>query len=93
MNVYYGINEKLWKGDRRKTPLKEFPVTQNFLWGTREIHIPALYIGKDGVVAAFPHRRIALSSMHFEPVREIRWRAVFQVKPMEDLEVDFPISF
>lgn len=84
MNVYYGINEKLWKGDGRKTLLKEFPVTQNFLWGTREIHIPALYIGKDGVVAdvcsKLPTREVLSFQKKWDRARRL------SLKSQEDYE-------
>lgn len=38
-----------------------------------------------------PHRRTTFSSLHFEPVSEIRWRVVFQVKDRKDMEIEFSI--
>lgn len=38
-----------------------------------------------------PERRTAVSSMHFEPVPEIRWRMVFQVRTKPRMEVSFVI--
>lgn len=38
-----------------------------------------------------PDRRVTVSSMHFAPVEEIQWRAVFQVKKKEDMEIFFPL--
>ncbi|KAI4452132.1 hypothetical protein C823_006714 [Eubacterium plexicaudatum ASF492] len=39
--------------------------------------------------SAILERRAAVSSMHFEPVRQVQWRIVFEVKEREDLEVCF----
>ncbi len=50
MNVYYRKNGNTWKEDRRKSPLSCIPVNRTFLWGSHEIRIPALYIGREGVV-------------------------------------------
>lgn len=41
--------------------------------------------------SAFPERRMAASSMHFEPVPEIRWRMVFQIRAKANLEIPFSI--
>lgn len=38
-----------------------------------------------------PDDRTAISSLHFEPVSEIRWRMVFQIKTKEDLEISLPV--
>ena len=46
MNVYYRKNGNTWKEDRRKSPLSCIPVNRTFLWGSHEIRIPALYIGR-----------------------------------------------
>ncbi len=40
---------------------------------------------------ADPHKRAAFSSLYFEPVSEIRWRVVFQIKDKEDMEIGFSI--
>lgn len=37
--------------------------------------------------SADENRRTAVSSLHFEPVQQVRWRIVFEVKEREDLEV------
>lgn len=37
-------------------------------------------------------RRAACSSLHFEPVTEVQWRIVFQVKNKEDIEISFPVG-
>ncbi len=50
MNVYYRKSGNTWKEDRRKSPLSCIPVNRTFLWGSHEIRIPALYIGREGVV-------------------------------------------
>lgn len=44
--------------------------------------------GKSGV----PDCRMAVSSMHFEPVAEVRWRMVFQIKPKADMEITLPVQ-
>ena len=48
--------------------------------------------GADGPTAVFvgahtPKLHAACSSLHFEPVGEVEWRAVFSEKLMEDIEV------
>lgn len=54
--------------------------------------------GTSGATAVFlagknpiPERRTAVSSLHFEPVPEIRWRMVFQVLAKPRMEVSFAI--
>lgn len=54
--------------------------------------------GSQGATALFmagktavPHRQMAASSMHFEPVSEIRWRMVFQILPKEEMKIRFSI--
>ena len=37
-------------------------------------------------------KRVAVSSLHFEPVPEVQWRTVFQIKPKSDVEISFPIE-
>ena len=37
-------------------------------------------------------RRMASSSMHYEPVSEIRWRMVFYIKPKADMEITLPVQ-
>ena len=37
-------------------------------------------------------KRMAVSSLHFEPVSEVQWRAVFQIKPKNEVETSFPIK-
>lgn len=39
----------------------------------------------------FPERRLAASSLHFEPVPQTRWRVVFQIKEREDKYIRFSI--
>lgn len=34
---------------------------------------------------------MAVSSLHFEPVSEIRWRVVYSVKRKKDMEISFPL--
>ena len=34
-------------------------------------------------------KSVAFSSLHFEPVHEVHWRVVFQIKPREDAVVSF----
>ena len=53
----------------------------------------------DGPTAVFmagknaaPDKRMAASSLHFEPVSEVQWRMVFQIKPKNDAEISFPIK-
>lgn len=53
---------------------------------------------EDGPTAVFmagkssnPERRTAVSALHFEPVEEVRWRAVFQIQPKPDIEISFDI--
>ena len=55
--------------------------------------------GPDGPTAVFmagknaaPDKRMAASSLHFEPVSEVQWRMVFQIKPKNDTEISFPIK-
>lgn len=36
---------------------------------------------------AVPGRLTAVSALHFQPVEEVRWRIVFQIKPKEDMEI------
>lgn len=55
--------------------------------------------GSDGPTAvimagksAAPEIRAAVSSLHFEPVTEVQWRAIFQIKPKSDVETSFPIK-
>lgn len=48
--------------------------------------------GADGPTAVFvgahtPKLHAACSSLHFEPVEDVEWRAVFSEKLMEDKEV------
>lgn len=45
-------------------------------------------IGKTGC----PDSCTAFSSLHFEPVPNVRWRIVFQIKPREDAVICFPIE-
>ena len=54
--------------------------------------------GTSGATAVFmagknpiPERRTAVSSLHFEPVPEIRWRMVFQVQTRPRMEVSFAL--
>lgn len=54
--------------------------------------------GTSGATAVFlagknpiPERRTAVSSLHFEPVPEIRWRMVFQVLTKPRMEVSFAL--
>ncbi len=42
--------------------------------------------------SSVPDTRTAVSSMHFEPTQEVRWRTVFQVKTREDMEVTLPVQ-
>jgi len=53
----------------------------------------------DGPTAVFmagknaaPDKRLAVSSLHFKPVPEVQWRAVFQIKPKNDVVASFPIK-
>lgn len=39
---------------------------------------------------SLPDLSVAFSSLHFEPVQSVRWRAVFQMKPREDAVLSFP---
>lgn len=55
--------------------------------GTTEGPISIFMAGKSSV----PGSMSAASSLHFEPVEEIRWRMVFQIKPKDDMEISFPI--
>ena len=55
--------------------------------------------GSNGPTAVFmagknaaPDNRMAVSSLHFEPVSEVQWRMVFQIKPKNDTEISFPIK-
>ena len=55
--------------------------------------------GSNGPTAVFmagknaaPDNRMAVSSLHFEPVSEVQWRMVFQIKPKNDAEISFPIK-
>ncbi len=55
--------------------------------------------GPNGPTAVFmagknaaPDKRMAASSLHFEPVSEVQWRMVFQIKPKNDTEISFPIK-
>lgn len=55
--------------------------------------------GADGPTAVFiagknaaPEKRLAVSSLHFEPVPEVQWRVIFQIKPKNDAETSFPIK-
>lgn len=55
--------------------------------------------GSNGPTAVFmagknaaPDKRMAVSSLHFEPVSEVQWRMVFQIKPKNDAEISFPIK-
>lgn len=55
--------------------------------------------GSDGPTAVFmagknaaPDKRMAVSSLHFEPVPEVQWRMVFQIKPKDDVEISVPIK-
>lgn len=55
--------------------------------------------GSDGPTAVFmagksatPDKRIAVSSLRFEPAPKVHWRAVFQIKPKNDVETSFPIK-
>lgn len=55
--------------------------------------------GSDGPTAVFiagknaaPDKRTAVSSLHFEPVPEVQWRAIFQIKPKNDVEISFSIK-
>ena len=48
--------------------------------------------GADGPTAVFvgaqtPKLHAVCSSLHFEPVGEVEWRAVFSEKLMEDLDI------
>lgn len=43
--------------------------------------------GRDSI----PGRHTACSSLHFEPVSEIQWRVIFQIKNKKDMEICFPI--
>ena len=59
---------------------------------------PGEHSRSDGATAVFlagkspvPQRRMAASSMYFEPVEEIRWRIVFQVRKKPHMEVSFVI--
>ena len=59
---------------------------------------PGEHSRSDGAAAVFlagkspvPQRRMAASSMYFEPVEEIRWRIVFQVRKKPHMEVSFVI--
>jgi hypothetical protein len=54
---------------------------------------------KDGPTTIFmagkstaPDRRIAVSSLHFEPVPKVQWRIVFLTKPKDDIKISFPIK-
>lgn len=54
--------------------------------------------GSQGATAVFmacksslPERRTAVSSMHFEPVSEIRWRMVFQIRTKPNRKITFSI--
>ena len=40
---------------------------------------------------AAPDKRSAVSSLHFEPVPEVQWRAIFKIKPKNDAKTSFPI--
>jgi len=65
--------------------------------------IPQNHIQQDRATAAvaFPYktstdpdaadRAMAVSSLHFEPVSEIRWRVVCSIKRKEDMEISFPL--
>ncbi|MDE6404268.1 MAG: hypothetical protein K2M20_01295 [Lachnospiraceae bacterium] len=53
----------------------------------------------DGPTAVFiagknaaPEKRSVVSSLHFEPVPEVQWRVIFQIKPKNDSETSFPIK-
>ena len=55
--------------------------------------------GSNGPTAVFmagknaaPDNRMAVSSLHFEPVSEVQWRMVFQIKPKNDVEISIPIK-
>ena len=55
--------------------------------------------GSDGPTAVFmagkstdPEKRAAVSSLHFEPVPEVQWRAVFRIKQKNDVETSFSIK-
>jgi len=54
--------------------------------------------GSDGPTAVFmagktsPDKRMAVSSLHFEPVPAVHWRMVFQIKPKDDMEISFSIK-
>lgn len=41
--------------------------------------------------SATPDRRMAASSLHFEPVSSVQWRMIFQIKPKKDIQISFPI--
>lgn len=38
------------------------------------------------------HFSTGVSSLHFEPVPEVQWHVIFQVKPKDDVETSFPIE-
>ncbi|MCM1044240.1 MAG: hypothetical protein NC417_01910 [Candidatus Gastranaerophilales bacterium] len=42
--------------------------------------------------SAASDKRTACSSLHFEPVPEVQWRMVFQIKPKDNMAINFPIS-
>lgn len=55
--------------------------------------------GADGPTAVFmagkssdPIMQAAISSLHFEPVPQVKWRMVFQVKPRSDMTAEFRIG-
>ncbi|WP_276948933.1 hypothetical protein [Acetatifactor muris] len=55
--------------------------------------------GSDGPTAVFmagrnvsPDKRMAVSSLHFEPVPAVQWRMVFRIKPKDDMEISFPVK-
>lgn len=42
---------------------------------------------------AIPNRRMAASSMHFEPFSKVQWRIVFMTKTRDDIKICFPIGW
>lgn len=53
----------------------------------------------DGSTAVFiagkssaPEKRTAVSSLHFNPVSEVQWRMVFQIKTKNDIQINLPIK-
>lgn len=64
----------------------------------RKANAPEKISGESSAIAVFmagknpvPERRLAVSSLHFEPVPQTRWRVVFQIKEREDKYLRFSI--